>query len=159
VRLACFYAHDSRIMKNSIRYFVLAAVALLTVGCEIFQSQAPETISFTMNGTAGEVVTIIYSKEFVAATDEAGVTHLEVFGADTVVHTLPIDTIIDVRIERQLFLMAEPLASSDTVNVNVRIDVNDRSVFDGSGDLLPEDPWQFLYRFNAPPTQSVEVVI
>lgn len=145
-------------MTKSIRYLLLASFSLLTAGCEIFENQSPETIAFQMSGDAGDVVTIIYSKQFIAATDEAGVTHLEVFEADTVVHTLPIDTIIDVRTERQLFLRAEPL-TEETIPVSVRIDVNDRSIFDSSGNIHSESPWLFLYRFNAPPTQSIEVVI
>lgn len=148
----------ARVMTISIRYLFLASFSLLIAGCEIFESQSPETVAFRMSGAAGEMVTIIYSKEFIAATDEAGTTHLEVFEADTVVHTLPIDTIIDVRTERQLFLRAEPLIE-DAISVSVRIDVNDRSIFDSSGNIHSESPWLFLYRFNAPPTQSIEVVV
>jgi hypothetical protein len=127
--------------------------------CEIFEEQTPETVSFRMTGTAGDSVTVIYSKQFVSATNETGVTQVQLFGADTVRHVLPIDTIIDVRLERQLFISARPQILGDTVNVSVDVTVNQRSVFDGTGNLLPDDPWLFLYRFNAPPTQAVEIVI
>ena len=128
-------------------------------GCEIFEDQRPETVSFRMTGAPGDSVTVIYSKQFVSATNEVGVTQIQIFGADTVRHALPIDTIIDVRIERQLFLSARTRVLSDTVNVSVDIFVNDRSIFDGTGNLYADDPWLFLYRFNAPPTQAVEIVI
>lgn len=141
---------------------VCAALALTcwaATGCEIFEDQTPDTISFRMTGTPGDSVTIVYSKQFVSATNEVGVTQLEMFRSDTVRHVLPIDTIIDVRLERQLFLIASPRFVGDTIDVSVDILVNDRSLFDDDGRIYPDDPWLFLYRFNAPPTQSVEIVL
>lgn len=146
-------------MKNLRLACIALALGIVTTGCEIFEDQTPQTISFRMIGTPGDSVTVIYSKQFVSATNEAGVTQIQMFGADTVRHALPIDTIIDVRLERQLFLSARPQIVGDTVNVSVDIFVNDRSIFDGAGNLRPDDPWLFLYRFNAPPTQAVEIVI
>lgn len=146
-------------MKIPTRLVGVIALAVLLPACEIFENQAPETVSFRMDGGPGDVVRVIYSKRFIAGEDETGVTRLEIFEADTVEHQLPIDTIIDVRIERQLYLEAQPLAATDTIAVGVRIDVNDRGLFNDTGDLLPEIPWQFLYRFNARPTQDIEVVI
>ena len=128
-------------------------------GCEVFEDQSPRTLSFRMTGTPGDSVTVIYSKQFVSATNETGVTQIQLFGADTVRHALPIDTVIDVRLERQLFISARPQIVGDTINVNVEVFVNDRSIFDGTGNIYPDDPWLFLYRFNAPPTQAVEIVI
>lgn len=146
-------------MKSPTRWVLIGALATVMSGCEIFENQTPEFIAFRMSGEAGDQVTVVYSKAFVAAVNELGTTQLEVFQADTVVHTLPIDTIIDVRIERQLFLRAYPLELGDTIPVSVNVDVNDRSIFDRSGDLLPDDPWHFLYQFNAPPTQTIEIVL
>jgi hypothetical protein len=146
-------------MKIPTKYSLVAACAVLFSGCEIFESQTPETITFSVNGDAGDVVTVIYAKNFIAAPTETGTTQVEVFEADTIVHTLPVDTIIDVRLERQLFLRVQPTGVNDTIPVSVRVDVNERSIFDGSGDIFSEDPWHFLYRFNAPPTQTIEVVI
>jgi hypothetical protein len=137
----------------------LTLTCVAAAGCEIFEAQTPETVSFQMTGAAGDSVTVIYSKQFVSATNEVGVTQIQLFGADTVRHVLPIDTIIDVRLERQLFISARPQLVGDTVNVAVDVFVNDRSIFDGTGNLLPDNPWLFLYRFNAAPTQAVEIVI
>jgi hypothetical protein len=145
-------------MKSPTRWVLIAALATVMSGCEIFENQTPEFITFRMSGEAGDQVTVVYSKAFVAAVNELGTTQLQVFTADTVVHTLPIDTIIDVRIERQLFLRAYPLELNDTIPVSVRVQVNDRGIFDRSGDLLPDNPWHFLYQFNARPTETIEIV-
>lgn len=135
------------------------AVLIGVVGaCEIFEDQTPRFINVHMDGPAGSVVSIIYSKQFVAGVDEVGVTRVEVFGADTVQHVLPVDTVIDVRLERRLYLQAEVLPT-DTLAVDVAIDVDGRGLFDQAGDLFPDVPWRFLYQFNTRFTNSIEVVI
>jgi hypothetical protein len=145
-------------MNTSKRCLTLLALAMALTGCDIFQDQTPDFISFRMDGPSGTVVSIVYSTEFIAAVDEIGVTHLELFGADTVTQTLPIDTIVDVRVNRQLYLEALS-GPTDTVTVDVEVDVDDRGVFDDSGNLFPGIPWQFLYRYNRPVTQTIEIVL
>lgn len=139
---------------------VLALVALGLTGsaCGLLEDQTPEFITFRMSGDAGAVVTVLYSKQFVAGVDEQGVTRLEIFGADTVVHTLPIDTILDVRLEQRLYIQAEA-SPTDTVDVDVRVTVDGRSLFDRIGDLFPSPPWRFLYQFNTPFTDDIQVII
>jgi len=136
-----------------------AAVGLIAAvtGCEVFEDQTPEFINLRMDGPAGEVVNVIYSKQFVAGVNEAGVTRVEVFGSDTVVHVLPIDTIIDVRLEQRLFLQAFP--STDTLRVDVNIEVDDRGLYDNDGLIYLMEPWKFLYQFNARFSDDIEVVI
>lgn len=136
----------------------LGLVAMAVASCQIFENQTPETISFRMDGPAGAVVSVIYSKQFVAGVDETGVTQVQIFGADTVQHVLPIDTIIDVRLERRMFIRAET-ATTDTLDVIVRVDVNDRSLYDNSGKLYPDIDWKFLYQFNTPFTDNIQIVI
>jgi len=136
----------------------LVCVALGLTACEVFEDQTPEFIHFRMSGTVGETVTVIYSKQFVAGVNESGVTRIQVFGADTVLHTLPIDTIIDVRLEQRIFLQARG-SESDTVYVDVKVDVNDRGLYDRDGGLFPGIPWYFLYQFNQRFTDDVEIVI
>ena len=139
----------------------LAAVGLLVMGvssCQVFEDQTPRTLWFHMDGPAGALVTVIYSKQFVAGVDETGITRVEVFGADTVQHTLPLDTIIDVFLERRMFIRAET-ATTDTLDVDVRVEVNDRSLYDNAGKLYPDIDWKFLYQFNARFTNDIQVVI
>lgn len=145
---------------NRFRRFSASAVLLVSLaGCGLFEDQVPEDIFFRMSGPAGSQVTVIYSKQFVAGVNEIGQTRLEVFGADTVVHTLPIDTIIDVRLEQRLFLRASPVAASDTLAVDARVDVDGRNIYSDQGDLFPTVPWQFFYQYNVTFTQDVEVII
>lgn len=137
------------------------ALALLATGlsaCSIFEDRTPEFINVRMDGPAGELVTVVYSKQFVAGVDEVGITRVQVFGADTVVHSLPVDTVIDVRLERRLFLQAAPPVL-DSVDVSVEIDVDGRSLYDRSGKIFLSTPWLFLYQFNARSTDAIEVII
>lgn len=140
-------------------FAALVMACVVAAGCEIFEDQAPKLVSFRMEGAVGDSVTIIFSKEFLAGTSETGVTQVRLIGADTIRRRLPIDTIIDVRVERQLLVSASPRAPGDTVDVKVEIFVDGRNIFDDAGKIFPDNPWLFLYRFNAPPTRSVEIVI
>ena len=136
----------------------LVAIASVFTACEAFEDLTPEFINFRMSGPAGTPVTVMYSKQFVAGVDELGVTRVEIFGADTVAHLLPIDTIIDVRFEQRIYIQAEPLPT-DTLSVDVEVDVDGRSLFDRFGDLFPTIPWQFIYQFNTQFTETIEVVL
>ena len=142
--------------KTIFGVLLLGTAAL--AACEVFEDQTPEFISFAMAGPSGATVQVIYSKAFVAGVDEAGTTRVEVFESDTVLHTLPIDTVIDVRIDRRLFIQGE-VSPLDTLSVDVEIDVDGRSLFDGRGDLFPDLPWRFLYQFNSLFTDDIEVII
>jgi hypothetical protein len=145
-------------MKILKKLAVFGIVAASLSACEVFEDPTPETVSFRMDGPVGATVTVLYSKQFVAGVTESGVTQVEIFRADTVVHTLPIDTIIDVRLERRIYIQAE-IVPTDTVDVDVRVDVNDRNLFDRSGKLYPALPWQFLYQYNTRFTENIEVII
>jgi len=145
-------------MKILKKCAVFGALTASLVGCEVFEDQTPENVSFRMDGPAGSVVTVLYSKQFVAGVREDGVTEVEIFRADTVVHTLPIDTIIAVNLERRIYIQAEVMPT-DTVDVDVRVDVDDRNIFDRNGRLYPALPWQFLYQYNTRFTQNIQVII
>jgi hypothetical protein len=145
-------------MKTLTKFVVYASLVAAAASCEVFQDPTPETVSFRMDGTPGVPVTVIYSKQFVAGVTEAGVTEVEVFRSDTVTHLLPIDTIIDVRLEQRIFIQAE-VGPAESVNVDVRVDVNDRNVFTRNGDLFPTIPWRFVYQYNTRFTEAIQVVI
>lgn len=145
---------------RTIAWFAGVAAVLLTAGgCEIFEDRTPENIFFRMDGTSGDPVSVIYSKKFVAGVDELGVTQVEIFESDTVLHTVPFDTVIDVRIEQRMFIQAEPLTETDTLSIDARVDVDDRNLYDQSGRLYPTEPWRFLYQFNQRFTDVVEVIL
>lgn len=146
-------------MRMSVWFIGVFAVVLSAGGCEIFEDREPNDIFFHMEGTPGGVVQVMYSKAFIAGIDEAGVTRVEVFEADTAIHTVPFDTVIDVRIEQRILIQAQPLMETDTLDVDARVDVDDRNLYDESGKLYPTVPWRFLYQFNQRFTDVVEVVL
>lgn len=131
------------------RRLALAALVLFAglLGCEAFTDPTPSNISFRMRGDAGKQVRVIYSKQFVAGTTEFGVTRVRVVVSDTVLHELPVDTVIDISVERRWFVQAES-AQGDTLAVSVQINVDDRSLLSESGGIFPGDPWHFAYAFN-----------
>jgi len=143
-------------MKTVSRALLGLTIVAGLAACGIFEDQTPEFLSFQMDGNPGDVATVIYSIDFVSGVNETGVTRLEIFSADTVVHTLPIDTVIDIRRERQLFIQVE--TPVDTLHVSVRVDIDDRNIFAEMGDIFPELPWRYLYVFNRPVTDDLEVI-
>ena len=124
--------------------------------CSIFEDQSPENLSFRLSGSEGTQVTAIYSTRFVAGVDELGVTTVRVFGSDTVVHTLPIDTVISIVENQQFFVQIEP---SDTVDVRARVDIDGRNVLDSDGLIFPTAPWRYVYQFNQLLTEALEVIL
>ena len=145
-------------MTRRITFGLVALSAVFFGACEIFEDLTPREINVRMTGQAGQVVQVLYTKQFVAGVDEVGVTRVEIFGADSVMHTLPFDTVIDVRLEQRLYIQAEPVAT-DTVSVDVDVDVDGRTLFDRMGDLFPGVPWQVLYQFNHVFTDNIEIVL
>ena len=143
-------------MKTLKRLGAVAALLAFVTACSILGDQTPETISFRMSGSAGQVVTLIYSQEFIAGVDEANITQVEVFSTDTVVQVLPIDTIIDIAVQQRFFVQVE---TADTVVVDVRIEVNDRGLVNISGGIFPDTPWRYVYEFNQTLTDIIEVIL
>ena len=136
---------------------VLAAVVAST-GCSIFEDPTPETISIQITGSTGTPVLAIYSQVFVAGVNrETDITEVRLSGADSVMQTLPIDTIINIRASRQLFLQVETMPT-DTANVSVRVDINSRNILNRTGFIFPDVPFRYVYQFNRPLTDVVEVV-
>jgi hypothetical protein len=137
----------------------LAAAGVLAVGaCGFFEDPTPETLFFTLSGPAGTQVEVVYSTQFVAGVNELGVTEVQVFLTDTVVHTLPIDTLFDISIDRRWFVQVTPLGV-DEASVQARVDVDDRTVLNEQGLIFPATPWRFAYLFNQTVTRSIDVVL
>lgn len=159
MRLAFSRAGISFSIMNKTKLFstVLATVFALS-GCSIFEDPTPETISVQMTGSAGMEVLAIYSQLFVAGINqETSTTQVRLSGADSVMQTLPIDTIINIATSRQLFLQVETMPG-DTANVQVRIDIDSRNILSREGLIFPGTPWRYVYQFNRQLTDAVEVV-
>ena len=135
---------------------LLAAVAFAATACEIFEDGTPSQIFFQMEGEAGLRAKVIYSRDFVAGIDEMGVTHVQVFSSDTVLHTLPIDTVMGIAAEQQWFVQAESRAG-DTLAVTVTVDVDSRNLVSRFGGIFPNQPWRYVYVFNQQLSESLDV--
>ena len=133
-----------------------AAVVLLAGACEIFEDGTPTQIFFEMEGEAGLRAKVIYSRDFVAGIDEMGITHVQVLSSDTVLHTLPFDTTMNIAAEQQWFVQAETLAG-DTLAVTVTVDVDDRNLVSRFGGIFPDEPFRYVYVYNQVLTENVDV--
>ena len=134
---------------------LLAAIAL--GGCsEIFDDPTPENIYFEMRGEAGERVRAIYSTQFVAGSNEFGVTRVQVVRSDTVIHEIPFQRTMDISIDRRWFVQAESL-EGDTLAVQVIVNVDDRGLLNETGGIFPDEPWHFVYSFNQLLTRDLDV--
>ena len=145
-------------MKTLKRLGAVAAVLASVTACEVFEDQSPDDMSFRMSGSDGQVVMVIYSQDFVAGVDELSVTQVQVFSSDTVFHVLPIDTIINITVERRFFVQVETEAM-DTVVVDVRLEVDGRGLVNLSGGIFPGLPWRFVYEYNQVLTDVIEVIL
>ena len=133
-----------------------AAVVLLAAACGI-QDGWPRQVSFGMESEeAGARAKAIYSRDFVAGVDAEGVTHVQVFSSDTVVHTLPIDTVIDITADQRWLVQVETV-DGDTLAVTVRVDVDDRNQVSRFGGIFSDQPWRYVYVFNQRITDELDV--
>jgi hypothetical protein len=136
---------------------LLVAVALVGVsGCGIFEDLTPRNIFFEMRGGAGQQVRAIYSTQFVAGVNEFGITRVQVVRSDTILHEVPFTRAIDISVDRRWFVQVESLGS-DTLEVHVIVDVDDRNLVSESGGIFPNDPWHFVYSFNQFLTRDIDV--
>ena len=90
--------------------------------------------------------------------DDRGITQVEVFWLDTVNHVLPLDTTIFIGIDRRFFTQITPV-SAPSLELRVRIDVDDRSQYDETGSVTASSPVRFAYLFNQRLTRFIEVVL
>jgi len=137
---------------------LLAAAPLLAPGCGWFDDPTPENAFFKLDGPAGAQVRAVYSTQFVAGVDERGVTQVQMVWADTVIHTLPIDTVFDISVDRRFFVEVTPL-TSPSMTLSARVDVDDRNQVNESGVVDASSPWRFAYLFNQAITRVINVVI
>lgn len=137
-----------------------AVVALLVtaVACEVFRDPSPEMVSVRVSGETGIQVRSIYSKIFTVGLDELGVTQVSVFNADTVIQPLPIDTIINIALERQFFIQVETI-TGDTLALDIVIDVDGANKLRKSGGIFDMSPFRFIFLFNRLLTDQVNVIL
>jgi hypothetical protein len=140
-----------------IRPVTAVLVASFAGSCSAFEDPTPEMISVHIADTANTPVEVVYSTQFIAAVNELGVTEVQIFSSDTVYQALPVDRVMDISVDRRLFVQLTPQVP-DTTRVEVRIDVDDRNILSDSGDVIASSPWRFAYLFNQKVTRKVDVV-
>lgn len=143
-------------MRQARSTLTIAAVAAVLGACG-FEDPTPDTLRFKMTGDAGVQVEAIYARQFVAGVTETGVTEVQVFQSDTAIHTLPVDTVMNIAVERRWFVQVTPV-SADTATVGVQVDIDDRNILQETGGLFASDPWRYVYLFNQTVTRSIDVV-
>ncbi len=141
-------------VRSPIRKLLVVLVAVSA--CVIFDDPTPRNIFFEMRGDADAQVRVVYSTQFVAGVNEAGVTRVQIVRADTLIHEIPFSRAIDISVDRRWFVQAEPLGP-DPLDVRVIVDVDDRNLVNKSGGIFPDDPWHFAYIFNQPLTRDLDV--
>ena len=125
-----------------------AALAALVVGaCGLFEDTRPSMLSFRMSRDDGSQALAVYATDFVAGVDVNGTTRVQVFDSDTVLHTLPFDTVFDIGAEQQWFVQVQSVAG-DTLDVSVYVGVDGRDILSESGGIFPNEPWNYVYVFN-----------
>ncbi|MCE2454782.1 MAG: hypothetical protein J4G12_03035 [Gemmatimonadetes bacterium] len=135
------------------------ACAGLTIGlwaCDLWVEPKPEEVRFSLSGSDGKRAEVIYAIDFVSGQTETGGARVHVITPDTVIHTLPIDTVFDIQGANQWFVLVRPL-EGDTLEVQATVAVDGRSVYSQAGGIFPQNPWAFVYLFNKLAAQVDEV--
>lgn len=139
------------------RAFVLILASALAGACGWFDEPAPDRARLVIEGEAGKEIRIIVSTRFVAAVNEIGQTRVVLFQADTIVATLPYETVYTIG-EDQRFFSETARLEADLQSIRVQIYLDNRKEFDQGGQLLLDQPYRFVYTFNQPVTRDVVVL-
>jgi hypothetical protein len=136
---------------------LVAATGLSACNTLLGDDPTPKTVRFEVLGGAGADVEIVVSREFVAATNETGVTQVEVFLADTVLAALPYDQELDVSLQRRFFVQVTPTDTLAIPDARVIVSINGEERFNDSGVLPVDPPFRYVYVYNQRVTRVIEV--
>jgi hypothetical protein len=139
-------------MSRVVAVLVLCALS----ACDWFDDPTPTQVTLSVTGEAGTMAELVLSTQFVAGVTDAGVTQVQIFLADTLVRPLPIDTVVSIAVDRRFFAEVSPLESA-IAEYRIRVNVDDRRLFDETGDVLAASPFRYVYSFNQATTRVIEV--
>ena len=103
-------------MKRLLLTLVIPATVLLS-GCDsiLGGDRIPDEIRFQVTGEAGTPVQVVLSRYFAVGIDELGTTRVSIAQADTLMTTLPVDTVVNIRVERRFYAEARPMAPDSRI--------------------------------------------
>ncbi|HUG14089.1 MAG TPA: hypothetical protein VMM78_03640, partial [Thermomicrobiales bacterium] len=128
---------------------VLVSASLLAGGCDLLTDPSPDEARLVIQGEAGKPVRVIISTVFVAQVDENQRTRVVIIEADTMVTTLPYETVYAIDEDQRFFAEAARL-DDDLETVHMQVFIDRRMEFDEGGVLLESHPYRFVYTFNQP---------
>ena len=140
-------------MKQAVQWIL--AVDLVLSGC--IEDPTPKRARIVINGEAGKTVRVIMASEFVAAVNEQGQTRVVIFSADTTTATLPFEKTVSIE-QSQQFFAETSRAAADVQNLRMQVFIDNKIRFD-EGGLLRDKPFRYVYTFNRPTTQDIQVVL
>ena len=132
-----------------------AAAGATFAACDWFDDPSPETATVRLSGDAGEIATLLISKQFIAGIDENDVTRVQVLQGDTLRRALPWDTTIPIRVEQRFFIRS---LDADTVSNQLRMEVRIDGVVEYDQSRITSEELQFVYTFNQPVTNVIELI-
>ena len=140
-------------MKQAVQWVL--AVGLVLTGC--IEDPTPKRARIVINGEAGKTVHVIMSSEFVAAVNEQGQTRVVIFSSDTTTATLPFEKTVSIEQSQQFFAQTSR-AATDVQNLRMQVFIDNKVRYD-EGGLLRDKPFRYVYTFNRPTTQDIQVVL
>jgi hypothetical protein len=137
---------------------VLVSASLLAGGCDVLITDpTPEEARLVIQGAGDTPVRVIVSTEFVAQVNELGQTEVVIFAADTVITSLPYETVYVIRDDQRFFAEAAR-QDADVESVQMQVFIDGRRQFDEGGMLLENQPYRFVYTFNQAITREIVVL-
>jgi hypothetical protein len=136
---------------------VLVFASLLAGGCDLVNDPTPEEARLVIQGAGDTPVRVIISTEFVAQVNQLGQTEVVIFAADTVITSLPYETVYEIREDQRFFAEAARL-DADLESMQMQVFIDGRRQFDEGGRLLEDQPYRFVYTFNQAITREIVVL-
>lgn len=126
---------------------LVAAALLLQGGCGFFDNPTPSEARLTVTGESGAEVRIVTSKKFVATQQTGDQVKAELLAADTLVRTLPFDTVYDIRGDLRFYARIDTVGSTVPSGFRLRVALDEEVRYDQEGSLVAR-VFRFLYVFN-----------
>lgn len=136
---------------------VLVSASLLAGGCDLINDPTPDEARLVIQGAGDTPVRVIISTEFVAQINQLGQTEVVIFAADTIITSLPYETVYEIR-EDQRFFAEAARQDADLESVHMQVFIDGRRQFDEGGRLLENQPYRFVYTFNQAITREIVVL-